>query len=162
MAADPAVYPLEKYLAAAALALRADSGADSVNALAALTKQEDSGLRYWGAYGLLLRGQEAPLSRGSLNALEPLLLDSCPEVRATAAWSLLHTPAIAANARESLRSVLKDDAAAALFALNILEWTREDPLSYGDLLDTLLSSADAVYAGYLKRMVTHLRTAQVR
>ena len=162
MAADPAVYPLEKYLAAAELALRADSGADSVNALAALTKQEDSGLRYWGAYGLLLRGQRAPLAKTSLNALEPLLLDSCPEVRATAAWSLLQTPATAAKARESLRSVLKEDAAAALFALNILEWTHEDPLSYGDLLDPLLSSADAVYAGYLKRMVTHLRTAQVR
>ena len=162
MAADPGLYPLEKYLAAAELALRADAGADSLSALMALTTQADSGLRYWGAYGLLLRHATAPREDGSQNALEQLLTDSCPEVRATAAWALLHPSSTATKARNSLRSVLKGDAAAALFGLNILEWTHEDPLHYRDLFEPLLASEDAVYAGYIKRMVTHLRTTQVR
>jgi hypothetical protein len=160
MAAEPELYPLEKYLSASELALRADT--DAVSALVALTKQEDSGLRYWGAYGLLLRGETAPREDGAQNALQQLLTDPCPEVRATAAWALLHPPATAAKARESLRSALKGDAAAALFALNILEWTHEDPLHYADLLEPLLASEDTVYSGYIKRMVSHLRTAHVR
>jgi arylsulfatase A-like enzyme len=160
MAAEPELYPLEKYLSASELALRADT--DAVSALVALTKQEDSGLRYWGAYGLLLRGGTAPREDGAQSALEQLLTDPCPEVRATAAWALLHPPATAAKARESLRSVLKGDAAAALFALNILEWTHEDPLHYADLLEPLLASEDTMYSGYIKRMVSHLRTAHVR
>ncbi len=158
MAADPALFPLEKYLAASELALRPEGGAAAVSALVALTKEGDSGLRYWGAYGLLLRGGTGPQDEGSPNALERVLSDPCPEVRATAAWALLRTAQTAPKARETLRSVLQGDAAAALFALNILEWTRENPTHYADLLDPLLNSEDAVYAGYLKRMVTHLRT----
>ncbi len=160
LAEDPALYPLEKYLAASELALRGDSTAATGTALIALTKEPDSGLRYWGAYGLLLRGKVGALEKDSATALGLLLSDPCPEVRATAAWALLSTTGAALNAREALRSVLQGDAAAALFALNILEWTRESPAHYADLLDPLLNSEDPVYAGYLKRMVTHLRTVQ--
>ena len=160
MAADPALYPLEKYLAASDLALRAGGSSATVSALVALTTEDDSGLRYWGAYGLLLQSGAGALDEGSLNAMERVLSDPCPEVRATAAWALLKTARTAPKARDTLRSVLQGGAAAALFALNILEWTRENPTDYADLLDPLLNSEDAVYAGYLKRMVTHLRTAQ--
>jgi hypothetical protein len=158
LAADPALYPLEKYLAASELALRGDNSAATGTALIALTKEADSGLRYWGAYGLLLRGEETPLEKDSANALGLLFSDPCPEVRATAAWALLRTTAAAVKARETLRSVLQADAAAALFALNVLDWTKESPAHYADLLEPLLDSQDVVYAGYLKRMVTHLRT----
>jgi hypothetical protein len=160
MAEDKELYPLEKYLAASELALRTE-WSDGINAsLASLTKDADSGLRYWGAYGLLLRTRSNPADRQIFNTLELLLSDSCPEVRATAAWALLQTEATAPSAREALRTVLKGDAAAALFALNVLDWSKEAATQYADLLDALLESKDAVYGGYLKRMVTHLRAAQ--
>jgi N-sulfoglucosamine sulfohydrolase len=158
MAADPALYPLEKYLSAAELALRADAGEATQKALCALTHDADSGLRYWGAYGLLLRGESGAHAQDSLNALLPLLSDGCPEVRAIAAWALLQNSAAAPKAREALRSVLREDAAAALFALNIIDWAKENPAAYADLLEPLLEKQDDVYSGYLKRMTTLLRT----
>jgi HEAT repeat protein len=162
MAADRELYPLEKYLAASELALRAERNAQTTSALITLTGDKDSGLRYWGAYGLLLRAQGDPADKQLTEALKPLLSDSCPEVRATAAWALLPTKATAPQAREALRTVLKDDAAAALFALNVLDWSKEAATQYSDLLEALLESKDAVYGGYLKRMVTHLRATRAK
>ena len=163
MAADPALYPLEKYLASAELALRAESNSDTDKALIALTKDSDSGQRYWGVYGLLLRKTATSPSTAWSSALEPLLLDECPEVRAITAWALIeHTPAVV-GAQTALRSALKqEDPAAALFALNILDWTQTNTTPYTDLFEPLLASNDPVYAGYLKRMVTHLREGRAQ
>ena len=158
MAADPALYPLEKYLSASELALRSDSGESTQTALCALTHEADSGLRYWGAYGLLLRGGRGSHAQESLDALLPLLSDGCPEVRSIAAWALLQTPTAATKAREALRSVLREDAAAALFALNIIDWAKENPAAYADLREPILEKQDDVYSGYLKRMTTLLST----
>jgi arylsulfatase A-like enzyme len=156
MAAEPALYPLEKYLASAELALRAEDNPETERALIALSRDRDSGQRYWGAYGLLLRNTTTPRTAAWSSALEPLLTDACPEVCAVAAWALIDHPSARAGAQTALRAALKQDAAAALFALNVLDWTRQDTAPYADLFEPLLASKDAVYAAYLKRMVTHL------
>jgi hypothetical protein len=157
MAGDRTLYPLEKYLASSELALRAANDATTVNSLIALTRDADSGQRYWGAYGLLFRKDTASANPEWSRALETLLSDECPEVCSVAAWALLHQKTTAPGARKALRSTLGQDPAAALFALNIIDWTKENAGPYADLFEPLLASKDPVYAGYLGRMVTHLR-----
>lgn len=150
------LYPLEKYLDAKDLALKRDFALQSQ--LEQLTRETDSGLRYWGAYGLLLLSIQSADGDARFvgGVLEKLLADPCPEVRATAAWALLKTSS-AAGAREALRSVLSADPAAALFALNVLDWSGEATAAYSGLFEQILSVEDPVYAGYLKRMVKFLR-----
>lgn len=166
----PELYPLEKYLDAkdAALSLRPCEP----DYLIGLLHSSDSGLRYWGAYGLLLQiaAKSGPRPGGpekadtervlqaGVDALRPVLRDPCPEVRATAAWALLKT-ALVQDAREALKSVLKEDPAAALYALNVLAWSGEQAAGYSEFFGALSSSQDPVYGGYLKRMVSHLREA---
>ena len=160
MVRRPELYPLEKYLDAKDLALGRDPA--SRPALEGLTRDADAGLRYWGAYGLLLLAARDCTGTGgkpeaeSEAALGALLEDACPEVRATAAWALLRGP-LSAKAQEALRSVLKADAAAALYALNILDWAGAEVGAFADLFEGLLASQDPVYSGYLKRMVTLFR-----
>ncbi len=156
MAADPALYPLEKYLASAGLALRAPHNPENEQALITLTKDRDSGQRYWGAYGLLLRKTKASPNPASSSALESLLADECPEVRCVAAWALIEHPATRTGVQTALRSSLRQDPAGALFALNVIDWTSQKTEPYADLFEPLLASKDATYGGYLKRMVTHL------
>jgi N-sulfoglucosamine sulfohydrolase len=157
MAADRTLYPLEKYLVSSELALRAANDATTLNSLIALTRDADSGQRYWGAYGLLFRKDTASATPEWSSALETLLSDECPEVRSVAAWALLHQKAASPAAQKALRSTLAQDPAAALFALNILAWTKENTAPYADLFEPLLASKDPVYSGYIKRMVTYLR-----
>jgi hypothetical protein len=84
MAHDDAKYPLERILAAAELASSLDPAATTK--LVELLADEDRAVRYWGALGLLMRGE-----RSAFEAAEPLkeaLLDDCPEVRIVAAQTL--------------------------------------------------------------------------
>jgi N-sulfoglucosamine sulfohydrolase len=162
MAADEALYPLEKYLASAELALRAAPGFETEKALLAMTRDADPGQRYWGAYGLLLRKHTASANPDWSKAMEPLLSDTCPEVQAVAAWALSDRTPVAAGVQNALRSALKQDQSAALFALNVLDWSGQNTGPYADLFEPLLASNDPVYAGYLSRMVTHLRETRSR
>jgi hypothetical protein len=94
--------------------------------------------------------------------MEPLLSDTCPEVQAVAAWALSDRTPVAAGVQNALRSALKQDQSAALFALNVLDWSGQNTGPYADLFEPLLASNDPVYAGYLSRMVTHLRETRSR
>ena len=84
MARDPQKYPLEQILQMAELA--SSRRADAVPQLRQGLKSQDSGLRYWAAMGLLVRGSSAvPAAREELRAA---LRDASPTVRVIAARAL--------------------------------------------------------------------------
>lgn len=84
MGHDPTKYPMEKIMAAAELA---SSLAPNVTArLVEAMGDADSAVRYWGAMGLLMRGEKAVAE--TKNALRKALADRSPYVRVTAAEAL--------------------------------------------------------------------------
>jgi arylsulfatase A-like enzyme len=81
---DPRKYPLERVLATAELA--SSLKPEATPQLAASLKDPDSGVRYWAATGLLMRGTDAVNSaRAELRAA---LTDESPSVRIAAARAL--------------------------------------------------------------------------
>ena len=85
LARDPAKYPFEKILAAADLASGMDSTATPELARL-MTDDADSAVRFWGALGLLMRGESA--ARDQTPALLKALDDPSLDVRIPAAQAL--------------------------------------------------------------------------
>ncbi|MCR4415508.1 MAG: sulfatase-like hydrolase/transferase, partial [Thermoguttaceae bacterium] len=81
---DPKRYPLETILAMAELAARRTP--DDVPKLREGLKAADSGVRYWAATGLLIRGAAAVAA--ARQDLRAALRDESPSVRIAAAWAL--------------------------------------------------------------------------
>lgn len=89
MGHDPKRYPVERILAAADLASSGQPGA--TRQLEANLNDTDSGVRYWGAMGALIRGR-GEVTRMQ-NALRRALTDDSPCVRVAAAEALgMHGP----------------------------------------------------------------------
>ncbi len=84
MGHNSGTYPMEKIFQAADLAASLDPAA--APELVKLLSDDDSAVRYWGAMGLLMRGQQA-VSQGS-DALRRVLADDAPAVRIAAAEAL--------------------------------------------------------------------------
>jgi uncharacterized sulfatase len=84
MGHDPKRYDFERIFAAAELASRLDPGA--VPELKKYLSDADSGVRYWGAAGLLMRGQAAV--DACQTELRAALTNSSPSVRVAAAEAL--------------------------------------------------------------------------
>ena len=84
MGHDPRKYPLERVLAAADLASSMRPGVTSQ--LENAMKDPDSGVRYWGVMGVLMRGGEEV--KAAHAALEKALTDSSPHIRIAAAEAL--------------------------------------------------------------------------
>ncbi len=84
MALDPQKYPLERIVAAADLASRLDP-ADTPQ-LISLMKDTDSAVRYWGALGLLMRGEHAVVD--NVAALQKALNDPSSDVQIVSAQAL--------------------------------------------------------------------------
>ena len=84
MGHDPKRYDAARILDAAELAASLKPGVTA--ALEKLMKDPDSGLRYWGAMGVLMRGA-AEVSKAH-TALADALKDECPSVRIAAAEAL--------------------------------------------------------------------------
>ena len=84
MGHDPKKFPVERILAAADLATSGSSGA--TKQLEAALQDPDSGVRYWGAMGILIRGTEEV--KRSHAALRKALADDSPYVRIAAAEAL--------------------------------------------------------------------------
>ncbi len=85
MAHDAAKYPFEKILAAADLASDMDSTV-SPELARLMTEDKDSAVRFWGALGLLMRGESA--EHDHAEALLSALDDASLDVRIPAAQSL--------------------------------------------------------------------------
>lgn len=84
MARDPGRYPLERILDAADAASRLASPAPD---WAALASDADTGVRYWAAIGLRIRGQESVQAQRDL--LRRLLADRSAEVAIAASQALI-------------------------------------------------------------------------
>jgi len=83
-AQDPERYPLERIYAMAERAARYDR--EAIPELLKGLKDADSGVRYWAAMGLLIRGKDAVVP--AAKELRALLADESPSVRIVAAWAL--------------------------------------------------------------------------
>jgi len=83
MGHDPKRYPLERVLAAAQLASSLQGG---VSGLVKAMEDPDSGVRYWGAMGALMRGEAAV--KAMHGALTKALEDASASVRIAAAEAL--------------------------------------------------------------------------
>jgi uncharacterized sulfatase len=84
MGRDPKRFPVERILAAADLASSLQPGVTS--RMEAFMKDADSGIRYWGAMGVLMRGKDEVAKLQT--QLRAALSDSSPHVRIAAAEAL--------------------------------------------------------------------------
>ena len=120
--ATDGAYPLARVMAAAETASRLDLGA--VPQLQAYLKDGDSGVRYWGVMGALMRGQEAmPAMREGLVAA---LQDPSASVRIAAAQALARQGYAAdlPRALDTLRACAdptRTSAFAGIAALNVID-----------------------------------------
>lgn len=118
----PELYPLERIFEAAELAAGRDE--TSVPRLVEMLGDRDSGVRYWAAVGLCIRGERAVAAGGE--PLRRLLADESPSVRLAAAEALARfgaasdrAPAVARIT--DLMSPLSAGAYVAIEALNVLD-----------------------------------------
>ena len=115
MAQDSNLYPLEKLINAADLAL---SGLpQNKKSLNQLIMHSDPGLRYWGSIGLL--------RLGDYSSAESLSNDVSDEVKAIGAWMLIYDERYE-DGLNILFSMLENNSDASLFILNVLDWTGQD------------------------------------
>ena len=158
MGHTPALYPLEKILATAELAT--DPSTDG--AMAKLTEalqDDDSGVRYWAAMGLLIRGESAVAStRVQLNKA---LADSAQPVRIIAAQALGQY-GNAADVRQALSTLTKAADARqtgiynAMLALNALDAMDNRARPQRDAIQSLptsLPDANRRMRAYLPNLV---------
>jgi uncharacterized sulfatase len=113
---DNARYPFARVFETAELAssLKPDAAPALVEALA----DGDSAVRYWGAMGLLMRGSAAiEVARA---ALRKALMDNAAPVRITAARAMA-THGDAADLKEALESLAKNDVFTSLLALSAID-----------------------------------------
>ena len=148
MVRNEQLYPLERLLDASEIALQ--QSPENREKLVSMLSDSDRGIRYWGAVGLFLLGEEA---RNNLAELRKAIDDADDEVAAMAAWAIYNLGDKQA-ARKQLRSMLEEDSSAALKVINIIKWMNDDPDYYRD---ALLSCQAPLQAAYLKRMQQQAR-----
>ncbi|MFL2859334.1 MAG: sulfatase [Pontiellaceae bacterium] len=114
MIRDPSIYPLEKLINSSNLALERKD--ENKPKLKNLLNNPDSGIRYWGAVGLLILNDH---SQGY-----NLIKDTSHEVRSIGAWMLVkERDTLGLNI---LFEMLNQQSDASLFILNILDWIGEE------------------------------------
>jgi len=126
LARDPELYDLPTYLDSADLALKADPL--NMPRLIQSLEDDDSGVRYWAAVGLLMLGDA--LDDDAVDALASRLDDDANVVRAIAAWALLRTDEHRDAARSALIAMLENASYATVLVLNIIEHADEPIAPY--------------------------------
>jgi N-sulfoglucosamine sulfohydrolase len=120
MVRDPELYDLPAYLEAADLAIANDP--QNLPQLARLLEHGDCGVRYWGAIGCMMLGDEA----ASLTPdIRELLNDESHSVRAIAAWHLIRIGEKEAGLA-CLQDLLEGNTYAAMKTLNVVYFIGED------------------------------------
>ncbi len=150
MVRDPKLYHLPAYLDAADAALAQEAA--NTPRLLELLASKDSGLRFWGAVGLLRLGQADAKAQA---ALEGVLDDPCGEVSALAAWTLIRSGQ-PAKAQPALAALIQKHTPATLFALNVLDWAQLDLAPFVPAIDSLSTGKPAA-TDYEKRLAEFLR-----
>ena len=160
MGHDPEKYPLEKILAMADLASLMKPR--TTGALREGLKDGDSGVRYWAAMGLLMRGRRAV--RRARQDLRAALKDASPTVRVIAARALgehgskadleLVLPVL-----EELAPPDKNGAYVSMLDLNAIDALGEKAAPLMETIKTMATkdpSAVGRANGYVARLVTNL------
>lgn len=159
-AQDPQRYPLERIYRMAERAARYDT--DAIPELLAGLTDSDSGVRYWAAMGLLIRGQNAVLL--AAKQLQALLADESPSVRIVAAWALAEFGE--ENLRQQALSCLaelspadKNGAYTAAFAVWVLDTLGPKAASVYPSLRNIARrdpQAPARANSYVGRLLSHI------
>jgi len=153
---DAQQYPLEKVLAMAETA--SGLGPDVLPQLTAGLKDAESGVRYWAAMGLRMRGALAASStRGELRAA---LADECPSVRIAAAGALglygnEEDLKLALPVLKGLAPPDKNGVYVSIEALNVIEALGPKAAALQEFLKTM-PSKDAAAGGRLGEYVPKL------
>ena len=124
MARDPKLYNLPAYLAAADVALA--KNASNLKTLTGYLSDPDSGIRYWGACGLVM---ENKLDSAAVKSLKSCLQDDSLDVRAMAAWALIKS-GDKKDAQACLIQLLNQESYATLKVLNVIDWMGSDTAPY--------------------------------
>ncbi|MCC9608855.1 sulfatase-like hydrolase/transferase [Blastopirellula sp. JC732] len=160
MGHDPQKYPLEKIQATAEMASMMQ--ADNLPALQKRLKDDDSAVRYWGAFGVLMLGQSGVDK--STEQLEAMLTDEAygPRVIAAEALAEYGSPAD----RDKSLNVLIDTANiaenghyATMFALNAIDELEEVAtplLPQVRTLETKDKNVPGRMASYCSRLVEYI------
>jgi N-sulfoglucosamine sulfohydrolase len=119
MVRDEKLYPLEKYLDAADLALARDQ--KNLKTFADWMKDEDEGMRWWAAVGLHLLDQHA---KPATDVLEAALQDESHEVRMMSAWTLVKIGK-EEQGLACLEDLLFKDCSNPIMLHNLLDWMGE-------------------------------------
>jgi uncharacterized sulfatase len=160
LAHDSSKYPFEKIRAAADLASNLDPAA--VPALIALIGESDSAVRYWGALGLLMRG-EAAVRQGA-EVLKKALVDESASVRIVAAQSLVQhdsggSSGAALDTLGSLADPKNNGVLTAMSALAAIEALGPKAASLHPAIATMQPdgpSPDGRYNSYVPRLITNI------
>jgi len=154
---DPKRYPLEEILAMAEVAAARD--AHQVPQLRQGLAAGDSGVRYWAATGLLIRGQAAV--QASREELRRALNDDSPSVRIAAAWALGQYGneadiAAALKVLGQLAPPRHNGAYTSIFAINAIDALGNKASTLYGLLGSMPTQdprAPARAGGYVDRLV---------
>ena len=160
MARDPSKYSLAKALDAAELSSQPNNS--DAAALVANLANKDSAIRYWGAIGLLTRGEETVKSNQL--ALQSALSDDSPDVRIIAAQAIaLHcegeTRNIALQALAELISPKKNGVLTSMSALASVEALGERASSLHGQVASLSpdgNAPDKRYESYVPRLIENI------
>jgi uncharacterized sulfatase len=161
MARDDDRYPFERVFATAELA--AQNNPEAVPQLQKALADPDSAVRYWGALGLLIRGQDAV--RSSADALARALDDASPFVRVVAAEALGRHAGQAESTRAlkvlaTLADPGKNDVFVAMAALDAIDALGQAAEPLRAAIAALPESGrvpDPRYASYVPRLVKDLK-----
>ena len=157
---DAQKYPLEKIMAMADLTslMKPDALAQISRGL----KDGDSGVRYWAAMGLLMRGQNAVATKRA--ELRAALKDEAPAVRIVAARSLglygnNEDLKLASDVLRGLISPDKNGLYVSMEALNAVDALGKKAASLADAIKAMPqqgSFATQRTNGYIPRLVEHI------
>jgi len=161
MGHDPKKFPVERILNAADLASSRQAGV--TKQLEAAMKDPDSGVRYWGVMGVLIRGEEeVKKTRASLAAA---MQDASPHVRIAAAEALgRYGPEEDSKAALAvliaLADSVKNNSYVAIHALNAIDAIGKRAASFKEQIAGLRTedpkSPERVNSEYTKRLVEWL------
>jgi N-sulfoglucosamine sulfohydrolase len=122
------LYDIERYIAIADTALQNDP--ENIDQLIAFLSDSDGAVRYWGAVGLMMLGEDA--ASAELPLIESLK-DSSDNVRLMAAWALIK---INKNkqAYTTIEQMLSSNSYAMLAIVNVIDWMGADGKPLHDAL----------------------------
>jgi uncharacterized sulfatase len=163
LARDAEVYPIEEVVNAAAIASRIDdTSAPTMDKVVALTRSHVAVLRYWGAMGVLMRGNAGFEKSGEV--LAGLLDDESPAVRVVAAEGMARYGAggVRERGEQSLLGLAdwsKGNVFTAVAALNALETLGDRLVGLKGAIGQLPKEGEVPhnrYSSYVPRLLERL------